>query len=304
MTDRQRCELTQLASRNNIGCMLDKPLAPLTTWSIGGPADVLLQPQSPDAIAAVVKWCGAEGVPWRVLGGGSNVLIPDEGVPGVVFHLPLGLGQVDWEVGRNEVWVAAGYLMPRLARQAAERGLRGVECVVGVPGTIGGGIVTNAGVPDGTLADVLVEVEALYPDGQRRTWPVAELGLGHRTSRFRAEQAVILGARLRLEPDDPDAVRARMTEHLVYRRATQPLNQHTAGSVFRRPAEGFPGQLLEAAGCKGLRHGDAVVSERHANWIENHGAATAADVLALIDEMRARVLAHSGVELELEVLVW
>ncbi len=302
MTQAERAELAALAGDLGADLRFDRPLAELTTWHIGGPADAVVQPHTRNALCAVVGWCRAGGWPCRLLGNGSNLLAPDNGVDGVVLHLANQMTQTTWDGTRLEA--DAGCFLPKLAREAADRGLSGLECVVGVPGTVGGGCVTNAGIPSGTLSDTLVDADLLLPDGEVRRAAAPDMAFGHRQSVLRREPWLALGARFELRPDEPEAIRARLTEHLAYRRRTQPLNLPSCGSVFRRPAEGFPGALIEAAGGKGLRLGDAQVSELHANWIVNLGSATAAEVRALIDQVSALVLAHSGVELVLEVEIW
>jgi len=249
-----------------------------------------------------VAWTRRLGCPLRVLGNGSNLLAPDAGVRGIVLHLANQLAAR--RTDGDELVAEAGCFLPKLAHDAATAGLRGLECVVGVPGTVGGGCVTNAGIPSGTLGDVLVAVDVLLPTGAVAALARAELALGHRESRLRHEPWIVLGARVRLAPDDPGAIAERMREHLAYRRRTQPLNLPSCGSVFRRPAEGLPGALLEAVGAKGLRVGDAEVSALHANWIVNLGQATAADVRALMAELAARVRDRLGVALVPEVVVW
>ncbi|MBI5833308.1 MAG: UDP-N-acetylmuramate dehydrogenase [Armatimonadetes bacterium] len=302
MTAPERADLTTLAADLGADVQFDRPLAELTTWRIGGPADVVLQPHTRAALRAAVAWCRDRHWPCRLLGNGSNLLAPDDGVAGVVVHLANQMAEARWDGTRLDA--DAGCFLPKLAREAADRGLSGLECVVGVPGTVGGGCVTNAGIPSGTLGDVLLDVDVLLPDGSVRRLTVDEMALGHRESVLRHEPWLALGARFDLRPDEPQAVRARLSEHLAYRRRTQPLSLPSCGSVFRRPAAGFPGALVEAAGCKGLRRGEAQVSELHANWIVNLGAARAADVLWLIDTVRERVRAQSGVELVLEVQIW
>jgi UDP-N-acetylmuramate dehydrogenase len=315
MTPAERHALEQLAGDLGATVRFDQPLAELTTWRIGGPADVVLAPRTRAALLAAVAWCRGAGVPCRALGNGSNLLAPDEGVRGVVLHLANNLAAARFGED-GELWAEAGCFLPKLARDAATLGRGGLECVVGVPGTVGGACVTNAGIPSGTIGDVLVDVDVLTADGQVRTLARGDLALGHRTSRLREEDWIVLGARLALPADDPEAIKGRLAEHLEYRRRTQPLNQATCGSVFRhikgtepffaakKGSVPFIGALLEAAGCKGLRRGAAEVSALHANWIVNLGGASAADVRALMADMQARVRAHCGAELTAEVVVW
>lgn len=302
MTAAERRRLSELADALGGEVSFERPLAELTTWRVGGPAEAVFAPAGRAALSAAVALAEAEGWRCRVIGNGSNLLCPDDGVRGLVLHLAGALTGVRFE--GPEIEVEAGAFLPKLARQAGARGLSGLEGLVGVPGTIGGGCVMNAGVPSGTLGDVLVEVEVLRPGGAVERWTVEELALGHRESRLQHEPGIVLSARLRLAPGDPAEIAARMDEHMAYRRRTQPLTLPTCGSVFRRPAEGYPGQLLEEAGCKGLRRGDAEVSSLHANWIVNLGGARAEDIRWLMDEMRRRVRERTGIELVPEVIVW
>lgn len=280
----------------------DVPLAELTTWRIGGPAEVVVEPEQVETIIRLRRLAAAEGWPLRVLGNGSNVLAPDGAVSGIVLRLAGALNRVDYE--GDLVRAEAGAFLPKLARDAAARGLTGLECVVGVPGTVGGGVVMNAGVPEGTLGQVVRWAEVLRPDGRIDRLTAADLAFAHRDSRLQHEPGLVLRAELRLGEGDPAAITETMDRHMAHRRATQPLNLPSAGSVFRRPPGAHPGALLEEAGCKGLRRGGAEVSELHANWIVNRGGATAAEVRWLIIEMRRRVREQSGVELHLEVEIW
>ncbi|MBI2301758.1 MAG: UDP-N-acetylmuramate dehydrogenase [Armatimonadetes bacterium] len=303
MTEAERQEVAELAADLGAELRFQQPLAELTTWKIGGPAEAVFSPPSEAAVVAILALAHRAGWPLRVLGNGSNLLCPDEGVAGVVVRLAGALTHTRLEGAR--LTAEAGAFLPRLARETAAAGLSGLECVGGVPGTVGGGCLMNAGIPGGTLGDVLDQLRVLRPDRSVVTWRRDELALGHRDSRLRHEAGIVLAATFELRPDDPHDVEARLAKHLEYRRRTQPLNQPTCGSVFRRPAPDVPpGRLLEAAGCKGLRRSGAEVSSLHANWIVNLGGATAADVRWLMDEMRRRVLAAHGVELIAEVAVW
>lgn len=305
MIDRaDRANLIEDCERCGGRVLVEVPLARLTTWQIGGPAELVVEPHSAETLARVASLARRRGYPLRLLGNGSNVLAPDSGVRGIVVRLAGGLANVTFEGTR--VTAEAGAFLPKLARDAAARGLAGLECVVGVPGTIGGGVVMNAGVPGATLGERVVGVDLQsLTESSRRCRAHADCRFGHRTSVFRETREVIQQVTLELVPDDPAAITARMDQHLAHRRATQPLNLPSAGSVFRRPADDTPpGKLLEEAGCKSLRRGGAAVSDLHANWIVNLGGATADDVRGLIATMRERVLDRCRVELELEVIVW
>ena len=302
MTAVERAALDELAGDLGGRIAFDEPLAAHTTWKIGGPAEAMLFPTTRQTLVEAVAFAHLSGWPVRVMGNGSNLLCPDEGVDGLVVNLTNTLA--DQAFDGDLLTAEAGCFLPKLARQAAQAGYAGLECVVGVPGTVGGGCVMNAGIPAGTLSDILVDLDWLAPDGALQTRPAASLGFGHRESVLQHEQGIVLAARLRLQPDEPASILARLDEHLAYRRQTQPLSEATCGSVFRRPEGAFPGQVIESAGCKGLRVGDAEVSQQHANWILNRGHATAADVRNLIETIRERVRQHTGLELVLEVIDW
>lgn len=302
MTAAERDRLTELAGDLGGRVAFEQPLSELTTWHIGGPAEAVLFPARRECLLAAFELARWSDWPWRVMGNGSNLLCPDEGVRGLVLNLTNALAATEFD--GLTLRAEGGAFLPRLAREAAARGLAGLECVIGVPGTVGGGCVMNAGVPDGTIGDVLVETEVLTAAGEVRTMRRDELALGHRESRLQREPAIVLAATLRLRADEPAEIEARMASHMAHRKRTQPLGEATCGSVFRRPEGDYPGRLIEAAGGKGLRCGEAEVSSLHANWIVNRGGATAADVRRLMDEVQARVKALSGIELVPEVIVW
>ncbi|MGC9530287.1 MAG: UDP-N-acetylmuramate dehydrogenase [Candidatus Bipolaricaulaceae bacterium] len=263
-------------------------LAALTTFRIGGPAWAAYRPASPEGLVEAVSRCRAAGIPWRLLGGGSNVLMPDAGFPGLVV-LTGGLAEVSPE---GDLIVAqAGVPLQRLAPC-------GFPFLAGIPGTVGGGVITNAGTREGDIGDRVAWVEVLAPDGTVSGWDAAACGFAYRDSRLRRLGLPVLRAALR-----PLAA-APVAALLARRRATQPTGLASAGCVFRNPLDAPPaGWLIDRAGLKGARVGDAVVGPRHANFICNLGRARAAHVLTLVDQIRARVVQMFGVWLELELEV-
>lgn len=284
-----------------------EPLAEHTTFRIGGPAQWLVTPRSEDEVAGVVSTCEAAGIPWRVLGLGSNVLAPDEGLDGVTLLLADNFAAVEVLPG-GLVRAAAGATNAAVAAAARDAGLAGHEFASGIPGTIGGAAIMNAGAYEGQFSDVAVEVRCLVPAGAE-SWRVAnvpapEANWGYRTSRMMREGWVVLGATLQLRADSPAAIAARMEELRERRESKQPLEMPSAGSTFKRPEGHFAGALIQEAGCQGLRVGGAQVSEKHAGFVVNTGDATAADVLALIAEVQRRVHETTGVQLEPEVRLW
>lgn len=284
----------------------DEPLVEHTTFRIGGPAQWLVTPRSEDEVAGVVSTCEAAGIPWRVLGLGSNVLAPDEGLDGVTLLLADNFAAVEVVPG-GLVRAAAGATNAEVAAAARDAGLAGYEFASGIPGTIGGAAIMNAGAYEGQFSDVAVEVRCLVPsEGSWRVAnvPAPEAAWGYRQSRMMREGWVVLGAMLQLRPDSPAAIAARMEDLRERRESKQPLEMPSAGSTFKRPEGHFAGALIQEAGCQGLRVGGAQVSTKHAGFVVNVGDATAADVLALIAEVQRRVHETTGVQLEPEVRLW
>ena len=286
--------------------LADEPLAAHTTFRIGGAAQWLVLPSSEDEVAAVVSACQEAAVPWRVLGLGSNVLAPDEGLAGVTVKLAEDFSAVEVLPG-GRVRAQAGATNAEVAEAARAASLAGYEFASGIPGTVGGAAIMNAGAYDGQFSDVAVQVRCLVPDGTH--WrimdvPAPEAAWGYRRSRMMEEGWVVLGATLQLRADDTAAIRARMDDLRERRESRQPLKMPSAGSTFKRPEGYFAGALIQEAGCQGLTVGGAQVSEKHAGFVVNTGNATAADVLALIAEVQRRVHDASGVQLEPEVRLW
>ncbi|BAS27705.1 UDP-N-acetylmuramate dehydrogenase [Limnochorda pilosa] len=276
-----------------------RPLAPYTSFHIGGPADLLVEPDTPDLLQSLLRAAAAAGVPCTVMGGGTNLLVSDDGVPGIVVRIARPLGRIAFHGAL--VRVEAGASLPGLAGRCARLGLSGLEFAGGIPGTVGGAVVMNAGAHESNIGQTLRWVDAFSLAGEPRRFDVTELGLGYRRSRFQHEPWVVAGAMLELQPDDPEAIRTRMQAYVERRRRTQPLGTHNAGSIFKNPPGEYAGRLLEAVGAKGWEEGQAQVSTLHANFIVNRGGARAADVLRLIERMRDAVEERFGVRLELEV---
>ena len=276
------------------------PLAPRTTWGLGGPAWALCRVQSPGEAAAVIRACREAGRPWMVLGRGSNLLVRDGGYPGVVLRLSGPLAAL--EVQGSLLRAGGGAGLAAAVRLAARRGLAGLEWAVGIPATVGGAVVNNAGAYGSDMAALTRRLTLLDPAGRVLVRSGRELPAGYRSRRL-PRGWLVLEAELELSPDQPDQVARRTRENLARRRASQPLAARTAGSVFKNPPGHYAGRLIEQAGCKGLSRGGARVSPRHANFIENQGRARAAEVLALMEEVARRVRRHCGVELEPEVEV-
>lgn len=280
--------------------LLDEPLHRYTSYRLGGPADVLVHPESVDDVVAVQQLAARYDVPVTVLGAGSNVLIADAGLRGVVLRIGRTLSNVAFD---GETLIAdCGAPFPRLGKLSVERGLTGLEFAGGIPGTLGGALFMNAGAHHQTTESVVQEVTVVDGNGNVRTLSGAEMQFSYRSSRLQREPGLIaVQAKLRLKAADEKQVQERLRAFMERRRRTQPVGTKNAGSVFKNPPGDFAGRLIEAAGCKGLSVGDAVVSPLHANFIINRGAATADDVRRLMERVREQVLDRFGIELEPEV---
>jgi len=279
----------------------DEPMRNHTSFRIGGPADALLMPRDPEELARVIRYCREFAVPYYVIGQGTNLLVRDGGVRGAVIKLASPLDNITFQGMRAEA--GAGATLRELCRQAMERGLSGLEFACGIPGSVGGAVCMNAGAYDGEMKDVVVSARVLDENGSIEVWDAERLGFGYRSSALQGRQAVILSAAFLLKPDNPEAIRERMEDYDRRRRARQPLDLPSAGSVFRRPPGRFVGPMIEELGLKGYRVNDAQVSEMHAGFIVNRGQARAADVLRLVEIIREKVMEKFQVWLELEIKV-
>ncbi len=269
-----------------------------TTFKVGGPADVFVAPADADELVATVGACRRLGVPYFVLGRGSDLLVSDEGYRGVMIALD---NLTDITDDGTALVCEAGATLESVAERACELGLAGFEFASGIPGSVGGACFMNAGAYDGCMADVLESVDVLDNDGVVRTIGVEDLELGYRASRVRTEGLVVLRARIALARGDAADVRAKMDDLTRRREEKQPLEYGSAGSTFKRPEGYFAGKLIMDAGLKGYRVGDACVSTKHAGFVVNLGHATAADVRAVIAHVQDEVERQFGVRLEPEV---
>jgi len=277
-----------------------EPLDKYTSFGIGGPADIMVFPEGAADVRAALRLCREERVPYLVLGGGSNLLVRDGGFRGVVLHLEGVFTQLNVEGKR--VWAGAGVRLSRLVAFCSKLALSGVECLAGVPGTVGGAVRGNAGAFGGSIADHLVAVRLLTREGDEHVFSRDRMEFSYRRSSL-PEGCVILEAAFDLEQGDTGEIRRRISANLVQRNRGQPVEWRSAGSVFKNPPGEYAGRLVEKAGLKGVRVGGACISPKHGNFIINLGGATATDILALIDLMQRQVREKMQVELELEVRV-
>lgn len=279
----------------------DEPLAKHTYFRLGGPADLFVRPRDLDELAAVVRRCLENDIPMHTLGGGSNVLVRDEGVRGVVLNLAAE-EFADVQVQGSTVKAGSGALLSNLISQSVREGLAGLENLVGIPGTVGGALHMNAGGRASDIGQFVVEATVMDARGEIETRGRDDLSFAYRQSNL--DEPFILSARFELEPDDPGEIAQRMRKLWILKKANQPLSFQSAGCIFKNPRELGAGSLIDQAELKGTRVGEAEISERHANFIVAHEGATSQDVLRLIDLARARVTERFGVELELEIKIW
>ena len=295
-------ELTQIVGANAI--KFNEPMKNHTTFRIGGPADVFIVPSDAMTLGLAVECCKVHHIPWMIIGKGSNLLVGDLGIRGVVFQIYHTMDKVTFEPMKGEsmvVTAGAGILLSRLANEIAEHGLCGFEFASGIPGTFGGAITMNAGAYGGEMKPLMVYAKVLTGAGEVITLNQCELAMDYRTSIIQKESMVVLEAAMILRKGRKDEILALMSELNGRRKDKQPLEYPSAGSTFKRPEGYFAGKLIQDSGLKGCRIGGAQVSEKHSGFVINTGDATAEDVLALIRHVQETVRERFGVTLEPEV---
>ena len=285
----------------NMEMRFDEPMSAHTSFRIGGPARLMAFPKQVPEMQGVVKAAQNYDVVSFVIGNGTNILAPDEGLNAFVIKTAPGLDFFD--IVGDKIVAGAGMLLSRLAVEAQKEGLSGLEFAHGIPGSVGGAVTMNAGAYGSEMKDIVLDVEYVSLLGQMELLRADKLDFSYRHSAFSNHIGIITGVRLKLKRDDPEAIKERMKDLMERRKASQPLDMPSAGSVFKRPVNGYAAQLIDEAGLKGLKIGGAQVSEKHAGFIVNTGGATARDVKMLIDKVRAIVLERTGVELETEIRV-
>ena len=277
----------------------NEPMSRHTTFRIGGPADVFVVPESTRALAKTVSFCRTNQVPFYILGNGSNLLIGDKGYRGVVIQIYRNLNDI--QVRGEKICAQAGAMLSVIAKQALANALTGFEFASGIPGTLGGAVMMNAGAYGGEIKDVFQEALVLTPEGELQKLSCEEMEFGYRTSVVEKRNYIVLEATLKLHLGDEAAIRQRMEELKLQRTTKQPLDLPSAGSTFKRPEGYFAGKLIMDAGLRGFSVGGAQVSEKHCGFVVNKGGATAADVRELMRQVTERVETQFGVTLEPEV---
>ncbi|MGE5612949.1 MAG: UDP-N-acetylmuramate dehydrogenase [Bacillota bacterium] len=291
-----------LANLQGTGAVtVNEPMAEHTSFKIGGAADVFVKPRNIEGLVNVVNTCMEKRIPLFVMGNGTNLLVRDKGIRGVVMQVAENIGS--YEVEGECIAAEAGISLSKLARIAMEHGLSGLEFAEGIPGTLGGAVAMNAGAYDGEMSMVVEASEYLSPDGNVVTVGKSQHRFGKRTSFVQTDGGVVLKTRLKLRKDDKERIKAKMEEFRASRQKKQPLDLPSAGSIFKRPEGYFAGKLIQDCGLRGFRIGDAEVSGLHCGFIVNRGNASAEDVLKLIEYIREKVYARFGVELQTEVKI-
>lgn len=293
----------------------NEPLSKHTTWRVGGPAAYFIVVHNPSQLEEALRFGREKGLDYFVIGAGSNLLVSDEGYKGLVIKLGDGFGKAS--VTGEHIRAGAATSLSGLAHLAGRHGLAGLSFAVGIPGTLGGALCLNAGAHGGTIGDLVEEVELYSPENGLIIIKREEISFGYRQSFLRRslsrapsrdsgqalqESGILTNANLRLKPGDPDKIKDEMRSFLERRRLTQPVQALTAGSVFKNFPDGHAASLIDGAGCRGMRVGDAVISDKHGNFIINRGEATAADIYRLLKTVQARVEERFGILLEPEII--
>ena len=278
---------------------IEEPMKNHTTFRVGGPAAYFVMPRTAEEVAKVTELCAQENVPYYIVGNGSNLLVSDKGYDGVIIQIYKQMSQV--EVKGREIYAQAGALLSMVAKRALDTELAGFEFAAGIPGTLGGACVMNAGAYGGEMKDVLKSVTVLDKDGNVKKLAKDELELGYRTSVIAKKGYIVLDAVIELKEGKAEEIKALMDDLKERRITKQPLEYPSAGSTFKRPEGYFAGKLIEDAGLRGFQVGGAQVSEKHCGFVINRNHATAADIMELMRQVQIRVKENSGVDLEPEV---
>ncbi len=279
--------------------LLNEPMKNHTTFKIGGPVDMMVSPRNTEEIKVIVQYCHSHRIPFMVIGKGSNLLVRDKGIRGIVIKL--GHNFQALQIEGEQIWAQAGIRLSELAKKAGANSLSGLEFAEGIPGSLGGAVLMNAGAYDGEMKDIIVEVEAINTAGTVRLFSGEEIGFSYRKSCFQDNQYMILSASMQLGTRPKEEIYAKMQNYAQIRREKQPLEYPSAGSTFKRPPGLYVGPMIEQMDLKGYRIGGAEVSTKHAGFIINNGKASAADVLTLINKIQTEARERFGVDLHPEI---
>ncbi len=285
---------------DNISCTKNEPLSRHTTFKIGGPAKLFFTPENPEQIYSIICYCRQNNIPYYILGNGSNVLFSDAGFNGAIINIYNSMNDI--KIEDETVYAMSGALLSKIAAQARDAALTGMEFAAGIPGTLGGAVVMNAGAYGGEMKDIIRYVDILEPDGTIKKYECDEMEFGYRKSIVTSGK-IVLGAMLGLKKSDKNAIAAEMDRLKQLRVSKQPLEYPSAGSTFKRPEGYFAGKLIDDSGLRGYRVGDAMVSEKHCGFVINCGNATCSDVLTLIKDVQNTVMEKFGVSLIPEVKI-
>jgi UDP-N-acetylmuramate dehydrogenase len=290
-----------LAELERLNChfRIDEPMRLHTSFQIGGPADLFVEPSNIEQAAIILKTCRENRLSCVIIGNGTNLLVDDAGIAGVVICMSTNLCSVS--LHEQTVIVQSGVPLSQLCLFAMEKGLTGLEFAYGIPGSVGGAVYMNAGAYGGEIKDVLTTVDAYDVNGEHHLIENEQAMMGYRSSKFQSGDWLIASAAFSLKPGNSDEIKARMQEIMNRRREKQPLEHPSAGSTFKRPQNGYASSLIDQCGLKGLRVGGAMVSEKHAGFIINTGCATSLDVLTLCDKIASVVKEKTGISLETEI---
>lgn len=290
-------QLVDISGEQNV--LQNEPMKRHTTFRIGGPCDIFIKPRSIEEIRQIIEVVKENKVPYYVVGNGSNLLVSDDGYRGVIINLFNNFSDITVE--GNTITASAGALLGKIGYTALKNSLTGFEFATGIPGTLGGAVVMNAGAYGGEMKDVLSEVTVLTKEGELLTLKADELELGYRTSIIAKKDYIVLEGKIQLKPGEPDKIKAVIDDLAFRRRDKQPLEYPSAGSTFKRPKDNFAGKLIMDAGLRGYTLGGAMVSDKHCGFVINKGDATCEDVIKLTDHVKEEVKNQFGIELELEV---
>ena len=301
-------ELTLLQQKFSALCAqtelrFEESMAKHTSFRIGGNAEIMAFPKCAEELRKLLNVSVLLDCNFAILGAGTNVLAPDEGIRGLVICLKDCLGGLE-RLDNTRIRVMAGVTMARAAVYAADLGLSGLEFVHGIPGTVGGGVYMNAGAYGGEICQVCVGARVMDRQGNLHAFTAEEMGFSYRHSRLEDDFGIVVSADFRLQPKDHEEIKARMKELMGKRSASQPLDMPSAGSAFKRPVGGYAAALIDQAGLKGYQVGGAAISTKHAGFAVNLGGATAEDVKKLLQQVSDRVFANSGIRIEPEVRIW